>query len=382
MVPLHKAKVLVLHPFLNFYGGAEYLLRVVVNEVVPQADIFTFSYRPAVLKEAEIDEKRIISPFGKSLLARAYRQMTPLYPSLMDTQAFDGYDVVLSFSYAYTHGLVTDNRTPHIAHIETPMRLLWLGASEYYWYDKVLLVRELYRSILAWQRVWDRQAATRPDYMLVNSKEVQQRVKAFWGRETEVVHPPVDTEYYRPAETVKKEDYFVTHSRLVEHKRIDVLIKTCTLAHKKLLVVGDGPSYKKLKRVANGSSDIVFTGYVSHSEKRDLAQKAKGFLFAADEDFGIAPVEALASGTPVLAYGNGGVLETITPDCGMLVKEQTAEAFSHAIDEFEAFAGQVSPKILFQQADRFSKKNFMQRYTESVEQKRLDFEQDGPPVLG
>jgi glycosyltransferase involved in cell wall biosynthesis len=382
MVPLHNARVLVLHPFLNFYGGSEYLLSVVVNEIVPQADIFTFSYRDSVIAETKIDRKRIISPFGDGLLARMYRQLTPLYPSLMDTQAFDGYDVVLSFSYAYVHGLVTSHRVPHVSYIHSPLRLLWMGFSDYYRYGKIPIVRNIYNSILSWQRIWDQQAATRPDYLLASSKEVQNRIRAFWSREAEVLHPPVDTDLYAKDMPSTKEDYFVTSARLVEYKRIDLLIQACLAARKKLVVIGDGPMYKKLKRIAAGSPDITFTGYLSPEDNRKVVQKAKGYLYAAEEDFGISLVESLAAGTPVLTYGKGGAIETVTPDCGILVKEQSVESFSQALDEFERFAVQVSPKILQRQAAKFSRQNFVAQYTSTIARNRQEFEEKGAPVLG
>lgn len=382
MVPLHEAKVLVLHPFLNFYGGSEYLLNVVVNNIVPQADIFALSFRNSVLAEAKIDRKRIISPFGDGLAARLYRQLTPLYPSLIDTQVFDGYDVVLSFSYAYVHGLVTSYRVPHISYIHSPLRLLWMGFSDYYWYSKVPGVKYVYNSILSWQRIWDQQAAMRPDHLLSSSKEVQQRIRAFWGRESEILYPPVDTDLYAKDLPSAKEDYFATSARLVEYKRVDILIQACLAARKKLVVIGDGPLYKKLKQLAGGSPDITFSGYLTPEENRKVVQKAKGYLYAAEEDFGISMVEALAAGTPVLAYGKGGALETITPDCGILVKEQTVEAFTQALGEFEKFAVQVSPKILQRQAEKFSKQSFIEQYLSVIEGNRRGFEQKGPPVLG
>lgn len=381
MALLQDKRILLLHPFLNFYGGAEYLLKVVATELFPKADIYTFSYQKNILSEMGISESRVISPLGRGIFSSLYTQATPLYPSMIDTLSADGYDLVLSFTYGYVHGIVTTHIQPHISFVQTPMRLLWLKESEYYWYNKVPGVRELYRSILAWQRVWDRQAAMRPDYLLANSNIVSKRVETFWGRTAEVVYPPVDTSFYTPGEHVKKSDYFMTHSRLVRYKRIDVLIEACIQQKKKLMVVGDGPDYKRLKSAAKGSSLIEFTGYVSHEEKRQLLQGAKGFLFAAEEDFGIAPVEALAAGTPVLAFGKGGVTETITPDTGMFYKEQTAESLANALPNFELFVGHVNSGVLNKQAEKFSKKRFADVYTSLVGEKVSRFEKEGPPLL-
>lgn len=381
MLSLQEQKVLLLHPFLNFYGGAEYLLSVVANKIFPQSSIYTFSYRDEILREMGISKERIVSPFGSGVASSFYSQMTPLYPALIDTLSLDEYDLVLSFSYGYVHGVVTGHEQPHISYIQTPMRLLWLHESDYYWYDKMPLVREVYRSILAWQRVWDRQAATRPDYLLSNSQTVQKRIQTFWGREAAVVYPPVDTDFYQPPNSIKKEEYFVTHSRLVRYKNIDILIDACRSHHKKLMIIGDGPDYKRLKRSAKGSSDITFTGYISHEEKRNILQKARGFLFAAEEDFGIAPVEALAAGTPVLAFGKGGVLETVTPDTGMFFKEQRADSVAASLSGFSTFTEKVSRAVLLAQAAKFSQEHFITSYLDNIKKNVSDFLTNGPPVI-
>ncbi len=381
MRPFSEQKVLLLQPFLNYYGGAEYMLGVVANEIFPHASVLTFSYQDKILAEMGLSESRVKAPFGKGFLGKTYRQMTPLYPSLVDNMSFDEYDLVLSFSYGYVHGAVTSHNQLHVSYIQTPMRLLWLNESEYYGFNKIPLVKNIYQSILAWQRVWDRQAAMRPDYLLSNSKEVSNRVKTFWGRESTVVHPPVDTEFYAPKKPVKKEEYFVTHSRLVRYKRIDILIEACKAQKKKLVVVGNGPDYKRLKQVAGGSTDITFTGYATHEEKRDILQKAQGFLFASEEDFGIAPVEALAAGLPVLAYGKGGILETTTPDTGMYYKAQTSDAVAHQLPLFEKFVHQVNHVVLQRQAEKFSKQRFVQQYTNEITKKAAVFEKNGPPTF-
>ena len=381
MRPLHEQKVLLLHPFLNYYGGAEYLLSVVAKDVAPNADIFCFSYENKVLKEMGIDASRVHSSLGGDILSKLYRQATPLYPAIVDTLNLDVYDLILSFTYGYVHGAVTSHLQPHISYVQTPMRLLWLKENEYYWYDKVPGVREVYRSILAWQRVWDRQAAMRPDYLLTNSSEVQNRVKTFWGRDSEVIYPPVDTMFYKPAVEVKKEDYFITHSRLVRYKRIDILIEACKSTHKKLMVVGDGPDYKRLKEIAGTSSDITFTGYVTHEQKKELLQKAKGFLFAAYEDFGISPVEAMAAGVPVLAFGKGGVTETVHANSGMFYKEQTPESIGEQLQTFEGLCGNVHLASLFNQAEKFSKERFIAKYMDRVNSYCNDFLDNKPPVI-
>jgi glycosyltransferase involved in cell wall biosynthesis len=366
MALLQDKKILVLHPFLNFHGGAEYLLSVVVNSIVPHADIFTFAYQNEVLRKFAIDKKRVITPAG-NMLSRFYRQGTPLYPAIMDTLEVSKYDVILSFSYAYVHGVVSSHEQLHVSYIQTPMRLLWLHESDYYSYNKIPLVREVYQSILSWQRLWDKQAATRPDHLLANSKEVAERSLSVWGKLPEVIYPPVDTEYYaKGLSEAVKDDYYITHSRLVRYKRIDLLIEAAKSLHQKLVVVGDGPDYSRLRRVAGNSKDIVFTGYINDEQKRSMLHKAKGFWFAAYEDFGIAPVEAMASGLPVFAYGKGGVTETVSQEQGVFFKEQSVESISLAYNNFEQRLGQIKSSGLTDRAVMFSKESFIKNYTDKI----------------
>lgn len=379
MRSLHEAKILLVAPFLNYYGGAEYLFGVVANELFPNADIFTFSYKKKVLDFIGIERERVRTPFANGLMSAIYRELTPLYPAIIDSQNFGEYDIVISFSYGYVHGIVTTQNQLHVSYVHTPMRLLWLGDSERYWYDKFPGVREIYHSILTWQRLWDTQAAMRPDYLLANSGDVATRIKAFWNRKAEVLYPPVDVDFYTRSEVnTEKGDYFITHSRLVKYKKIDLLIKSMKLLKKNLVIVGTGPDERRLRAIAGNSEYIRFTGYVTHEQKRELLRKSRGFLFAAYEDFGIAPIEAMAAGIPVYVYEKGGVLETVNENCGRFFPEQTVESFCDHFYEFEEFAKSVDTKKIQEHAKIFNKEVFIKEFGQKIEEYWQSFQQEIP----
>lgn len=378
---LNKKKVLILHPFLHANGGAEYMLSVLANQIFPQADIFTFSYTPKILQELNIDEGRIISPLGKSLLGRLYKFFTPIYPSLIESYNFSEYEIIISNSYAYVHGLITSPEQLHISFVLTPMRALWIDYD--YYISKIPVFSQISKSFLTSQRLWDQVASTRPDYLIAISNEVQARIKNFWGRESEVIYPPVDTRKFN-SETKKESDYFVTVSRLVKHKRIDVIINAFNQTDFKLIIVGDGPEMGYLQRLARANKNIVFKGHTTEDEKINLLQNAKGFIFASEEDFGISVVEAMAAGTPILAYRKGGAVETVEESIsGLFFKEQKPDALLTALKEFnnEINTKNFQPEKTKLQASKFTKEIFIKNVHNTVEKLHSDFVNNGPPIF-
>jgi glycosyltransferase involved in cell wall biosynthesis len=378
---LNKKKVLILHPFLHANGGAEYMLSVLANQIFPEADIFTFSYTPAILQELNIDQKRIISPFGKSLLGRMYKFLTPFYPSLIESYNFSDYEFVISNSYAYVHGLITLPEQLHISFVLTPMRALWIDYE--YYISKIPLLNQISKSFLAAQRLWDRVAATRPDYLVAISKEVQARVKNFWGRESVIIYPPVDTKKFN-TEVKNESDYFVTVSRLVKHKRIDVIINAIKQTNHKLTVVGNGPEMGYLRRLAGGNKNIDFKGHVSETEKVKILQNAKGFIFASNEDFGISVVEAMAAGLPVLAYKKGGAAETVNESVtGLFFEEQTAESLLAVLEDFynQINRSKFASEKIKLQADKFAQEKFTESVRSMIEKTYTEFKKNGPPIF-
>lgn len=380
---LTDLKVLIVHPFMNYYGGAEYMLHVIANELFPNADILTLAADESVVAETNIRPERIKTP-ARNIFHTFFRPGTLFYPAIVDSwQPNASYDLVLSLSYAYVHGIVTAHTQPHISYIHSPMRLLWMNESEYYGYNNVPLVRELYRSILTSQRLWDVQAAARPDYLVSSSQEVQRRVSSFWGRASDIISPPVDIDFFSQGTVdVQKEDYYVTHSRLVRFKRVDILIDLFKQLKQKLVILGDGPEYRKLKRIAGEGNDIVFMGHVADAAtRRTLLQKARGYVYASFEDFGISPVEAMAAGLPVFAYGRGGVAETVNKDSGILVPEQSTAAFLNGWNDFQQCITNFDYKKSFSHLGTFSRAHFLSAFKNYIGQKIQEFTASGPPVF-
>lgn len=348
---------------MKYYGGAEAMLGVLAHKVLPDADIFTFAYDKEVLRQTGILESRIQSPFSDSPLSNFYREMSLIYPSLIESYLWDKYDNVLSLSYAYVHGLITQPDQKHISFILTPMRLLWLSEADTFWANKIPFVKYFYQRALTSQRLWDKTAAARPDKLISISQEVQSRVKHFWGRDSEIIHPPVDVDYYRPKEKQTHQDYYVTHARLVRHKRIDLIIKACEALNKKLIIIGDGPLHAELSELVSKKELITFAGFLPDDDKRFLLQHAKGYIFAANEDFGMSPVEAIASNIPVLAYNKGGVRETIQENInGLFFDEQTVESLVASLKQFDTLIekGHFSEDIA-QTVTRFGVQQFVEQ---------------------
>ncbi|WKZ30607.1 MAG: glycosyltransferase [Candidatus Dojkabacteria bacterium] len=361
MAEVNTGKTIIVHPFLKYYGGAEAMLSVLAHSVFPESDIFTFAYDKAVLDQLGIVESRVKSPFRDTMWSKYYREMSLFYPSLIESELWEGYDNIISLSYAYVHGLISQPDQFHTSFILTPMRLLWLGEEDRFWANKYPVMRHFYQKVLSQQRLWDAAAANRPDQLVAISEEVQSRIKSFWGRDSQVIYPPVDVEFFRPKEQVKKKDYFITHARLVRHKRIDLMIQACIALKKKLIIIGEGPLFPELQELAGKSEYITFSGFLTDPDKRFLIQQAKGYLFASNEDFGISPVEAISAGTPVLAYRKGGALETVQAGVsGMFFDNQTIESITEGIVRFEKAidAGKFSSKMS-ETTEKFSSKHFI-----------------------
>jgi glycosyltransferase involved in cell wall biosynthesis len=371
---MSKMKIAFVQDWLTSYGGGEKCIEALC-ELWPQADIFTLVYNPDVFKGSIISRHRVQSSFIQTLpfSKRFFRHYFPLYPLAVEQYDLRPYDVVISFSAAFSHGVMTHPGQVHISYKHTPMRYAWSGYQEYL-QDPALRSRwkrNLTRLILHYHRQWDFQAAQRVDYFVANSCEVQKRIEKYYRRTAEVIYPPVEVESLTSHEPVTKEDYYITFSRLVPYKRVDCLVRAFTaktMSNRRLIVGGDGPELKSLKKMAEGCSNIEFIGFVNEEQKRPLLQKAKGFLFAAHEDFGIVPVEAQAAGTPVIAFRKGGAMETVVENkTGVFFDQQTPESLTEAIQRFETIRWNTDELIGW--ANGFSLKRYQDEISAFVESK-------------
>jgi glycosyltransferase involved in cell wall biosynthesis len=293
-------------------------------------------------------------------------------PLAVEQFDLSAYDLVLSSSYSVAKGVLTGADQVHICYCHSPMRYAWDLQHQY------LRETGLTRGLRSWVaryflhriRQWDFRSASGVDDFLANSQFVARRIAKFYRREASVIYPPVDVDQFTPAGT--KEDFYVTASRMVPYKRIDLIVEAFAgMPSRRLLVIGDGPQSARI--AAKSSPNIRLIGQQPTAALREHLQRARAFVFAAEEDFGIAPVEALACGTPVIAYGRGGVLETVhgpesaTP-CGLFFYEQTVPAIQDAIMRFEQLEQRFSSQVCRERAMSFGAGVFRERFKQHVNQ--------------
>lgn len=356
-------RVAIVHDWLVVRGGAEKVLEQMIA-VFPQADLFSvLDFLPAA-ERGFLAGKPVQTTFVQRLpFARTkYRWYLSLMPLAVEQLDMSGYDLVVSSSYAVSKGVLTGPRQKHLSYVHSPMRYAWDLQHQY------LRETKLGAGVLGWLarwqlsrlRIWDQRTAHGVDRMLANSHFVAQRIRKAYGRQSEVLYPPVNLERLTLGE--RKEAYYVTVSRMVPYKRIDAIVAAFRrLPDRRLVVIGIGPEWKKIRALAG--SNVELLGEQSDEAVRDCLQKARAFIFAAEEDFGIAPVEAQACGTPVIAYGRGGALESIRglaerDPTGVFFFEQTPDAIAAAVRRFESAADRIQPAACRRNAMRFSSERF------------------------
>lgn len=281
-----------------------------------------------------------------------------------------GFDVVISSSHSVAKGVKTLPGQPHICYCHTPMRYLWDMRKSYMSDHKL---NKGWRKWLAIpvmnvMRKWDYKTAQDVTWFIANSENVRGRIQRNYKRASEVIYPPVNTEFYQLH--TEKEDYYVTASRLVPYKRIDLIIQAFReMPGKRLIVIGDGPEYKCTKKLCD-TDNIELIRFDTKEVLRYYLQRAKAFVFAAEEDFGITPVEAQSCGTPVIAFGKGGALETVLDGkTGVFFHHQTVRSIVNAVYRFENLQGDFDPQACRENAERFCKELFYQKFCESLHQK-------------
>lgn len=353
---MEKIKVALVHDWLTGRRGGEKVLEVLA-EIFPQAPIYTlFHFRGSQIPALE--NRKIYSSFLQRApwLRRYYRFYLPLFPLAIELFNLQEYDLVLSSSHCVAKGVIPRPGAIHVAYIHSPMRYAW---NQYYAYFDPrrlsLFERWLIPPLIHYLRLWDVTSSARVDYFVANSINVAKRIERYYYRRAEVIYPPVDTDFFVPSQDTSRDNYFLIVSALVPYKRIELAIEAFNRWPKPLLIIGQGPEEKKLRKMA--SSHIKFLKNVKDEELRTLYQRAQGFILPGEEDFGIATVEAQACGTPVIAFGRGGSLETVIPEVtGVLFEEPTVEALLEALDKFERLS--FNRAAIRQQAEKFSRPIF------------------------
>ncbi len=362
-------KVALVHDWLPFMGGAE---RVVTNflEVFENAPIYTSVYNNEKLEGILKNYNNMHGSFLQNMKSavKDHRKFFPLMPMAFESFDLNGYDVVLSSSSSCAKGVITSPDTCHICYCHSPMRYGW---EFYYEYAKNMgkLKGKITKYIMNYMRVWDRVSSDRVDYFIANSKNVAKRIWKHYKRESVVIHPPVRSKFFHISEN--KEEYFLVVSRLQEYKKIDLAVEVFNELDLPLVIIGDGPMRGEIEKKVK-SKKIRLLGRQSDEVIKEYYSKARGFLFPGEEDFGITPLEAQASGTPVIACGKGGALETVIENkTGVFFNEQTVKSMSEAVKRFNTL--NFNKNEIRNHAEKFDEEIFKQKIEKFVKEKREEF---------
>lgn len=355
--------IALVHDWLNQLGGAEDVLQTLVD-IYPKAPIHTSLYwrekMPAAWQQWPIHTSFI----DRLPRAHQWHQLyLPLYPMAFEQFDLSGYDLVISNKSGFCHGVLTGPDTLHICYCLTPTRFLWRYAQYAEQENLGGLSRRLLPLLLTQLRMWDRLAAERVDHFVAISREVQRRIRKIYGRDSTIIYPPVDTGRFTPASHT--EDYYLMVGRLVPYRRLDLLIQAFNQLDRPLLIAGRGRDQERLQGMAG--RNITFLGFVPDEQLPDLMARCRAFIFPGEEDFGIAPLQAMAAGRPVIAYAAGGALDTVVPGTGILFAEQSVTAIIRAVEAADSLT--VDSAVIRRHAQTFDKKLFVRRMSDYIGQK-------------
>lgn len=357
-------KVAIVHDWLVSGGGGAERVVYELHKIYPDAPIYT-SYCSPDLREKFGDSQVITSYMQHWPFSKLRKFLPPLRAIWFSRLKFDGYDLVISSSGAEAKGIKVNKPTTHINYCHAPTHYYWSryddyiknpGFGKFDWLARIGL-----KLLLGPMRSWDYKAAQRPDYIIANSSYIKQQVKKYYGRDSSVVHPPVDIERFNTKIDEPRRG-FVTAGRQTPYKRIDLAVKACSELELPLVVLGSGPDHKKLKKMAGKS--VTFLRGKNDEELAHYFQTSVGFIFPGVDDFGIVAVEAMAAGMPVIAYGEGGALDYVNPKTGVLFNEQTVDSLSKALQKFHAAA--FSESDTRAQANKFSAEAFRKNIANQI----------------
>ncbi|MGC8893757.1 MAG: glycosyltransferase family 4 protein [candidate division WOR-3 bacterium] len=368
-------KTAMVHDWLIDFRGAEKVVEQIVQ--IPELGIeklYTllfsrseFSCSP--IGTMEVEESVLVKlPLSKKL----YRQYILFLPFAAEQFDLSEYDMVISSSHSVAKGVITRSDQLHISYCHTPMRYVW---DLYHLYLRQMgltkgIKGNIVRLIFHYVRMWDYLASKRVDLFIANSKYIARRIRKHYGREATVIYPPVDTERFMPSH--RRDDYFITVSHLVPYKRVDLIVRAFNKMKLPLVVIGDGPDMRAIKSLAD--SNIELLGRLSDQELAEYVSRARAFVYTAEEDFGIVPVEAQASGIPVIAFGKSGVSESVIEGkTGVLFEEQNVASLIGAVQRFIKNEDRFDPAFIRSNAERFSSQRFRHEFRDFVLSKYEDF---------
>lgn len=360
-------KIALVCDFLTKLGGAQKVL-LAFHEIYPDAPIYCLLYSEEGTRGVFKDCKIVESSLSHSWFRNRHKFLLPKLSAAIEEFDLSSYDIVLSSSDSFAHGVITKPKTLHICYCHTPMRYVWDWSHEYLKENNIGhgIVGLTIRSILHKIRIWDKVAADRVDKWLANSECVADRIAKFYRVTATVVYPPVDVEQIKVADSAP-EDFYVIASRLEPYKGTRLAVEAFNKNGKKLVIIGEGSQKRELQRIAK--DNITFLGWKDPKFIYDYLHRAKAFVFPVEDDFGIAPVEAMAAGRPVIAFSKGGALESVVDGkTGVFFKEMTSDSLSDAVDRLESIYDRISIIDCQTQAEKFSRKLFLDRIKKEVEQ--------------
>jgi glycosyltransferase involved in cell wall biosynthesis len=365
-------RVAIVHDYLTQYGGAERVLEL-LQKAYPEADLYTLvRQRGDNLLEEHLDLSRARTSFIQRLPGTGWGQFKEylgFLPAAVESFDFSEYDILISSSSAWAKGAITNARTFHICYLHSPMRFVWdwyhQTLKEYFWPISFLL-----KYLLSHIRRWDVTSAQRPDVIIANSEEVRKRIFKYYRRESRVLHPAVDTDFFVPANNGGSSEYYLLISRLKPYKRVDLAVKAFSQLGKPLIVAGDGSEMGKLRKMAG--PNISFTGKVTDRQLLDYYQNCRALIFPTLEDFGLTLLEAQSCGKPVIAYGRGGALETVEEGkTGVFFRDQSVESLLNAVIQFEGKT--FDPVYIRKHAASFDQKLFVKDFRDLVEKEYRNY---------
>lgn len=364
--PLHvwrrKPKVAIVHYWLIGMRGGEKVIEELCK-LFPDADIFTHLYDPSRVSDTiNAHTVKTTSIQGMPFAQKMYKKYVSFMPSALERLDLTEYDLVISSESGPAKGVIVRPGALHVCYVHTPMRYIW---DQYFHYREQsgFLTRMMMPRLTHAMRQWDVTSAARVDHFWANSNAVAARIEKYWRRGSEVIPPPVNTTKFdakRP-----RQDFYLFVSELVSYKRADLAIQACKSLNRRLIVIGDGPELKRLKKIAGPNTE--FLGRVPTKVLADHMETCRAFLFPAEEDFGIVPVEAMSAGAPVIAYGRGGARDYVVPGkTGLFISDQSPEAMVEGIVRFEMMGDQFHAKDLASHAEHFDVANFQTRIKASL----------------
>ena len=358
-------KVALVHDFLLKLGGAERVLKVFAD-MYPDAPIYTLLYDEDKVGDVFPKERIRTSFLHKypKFIRKKHRLLISKMPRAIEEFDFSSFDLVISSSNSYAHGIITSINTKHVCYCHSPMRYAWDWVNEYREENDITGFKKfIYTPLINYLRKWDKISSDRPDFYFANSENVKRRLKKYYQQESTILFPPVDVDRFKV--TKDHQGYFLIVSTLTPYKKIDLAINLFNKIGKKLVIIGDGPQMQYLKEIAG--ENIEFLGFKPDSLVTEYMENCRGFIFPGEEDFGITPVEIMACGKPVLAYGKGGCLETVVEGkTGEFFYEQTVESMEDGLSRLLHNERFYESDFIREHVETFSKEIFVRNFKKSI----------------